>query len=164
MGFGSPRLLENNLRKAETSVGAIYAKTYRHYYGTLGAAFPLKNKNVVFRPSVLFKSTGILSSFRNDALENPIGSPTQIDVDAAFFLFETLWVGAAYRTALETRQSSVDSGDLYLTWYLRNGLRVGAAYDILFSRIRHAAGGSFELMLGYEFDVKVKRVATPRYF
>ncbi len=163
-GFGAPHLLENNLRKAETNAGSIYAKTYRHYYGTLGAAFPLKNKNVVFRPSMLLKSTGLFSSFRNDALDNPIGSPTQIDVDAAFFLYETLWVGGAFRTALESRQSSADSGDLYFTWYLRNGLRIGAAYDILFSRIRRVSGGSFELMLGYEFDVKVKRVATPRYF
>lgn len=163
-GFGSPRLLEHNLRKAETGANTIYARTYRHYYGTVGAALPLKNKNVVFRPSVLLKSTGLFSSLRNDALLLDVGSPTQIDLDAAFFFFETLWVGAAYRTALEGRRSSHDSGDLYLTWYLRNGLRLGAAYDILFSSIRHAAGGSFELMLGYEFDVKVKRVATPRYF
>jgi len=164
LGFGSPRLLEHNLRKAETGTEAIYAKTYRHYYGTIGGAIPLKNKNVVFRPSLLLKSTGLFSTLRNDALLQPVGSPTQIDVDAAFFFFETLWVGGAYRTALEGRQSSVDSGDLYITWYLRNGLRLGAAYDILFSKIRRASGGSFELMLGYEFDVKIKRVATPRYF
>lgn len=164
LGFGAPRLLEHNLRKAETGGDAIYASTYRHYYGTIGGAFPLKNKNLVFRPSVLLKSTGLFSSLRKDALQHPVGSPTQMDVDVAFFLFETLWLGGAYRTALEARKSSNDSGDLYLTWYLRNGLRVGAAYDILFSNIRRAAGGSFELMLGYEFDVKVKRVATPRYF
>lgn len=164
VGFGSPRLVENNLRKAELRSETIYARTYRHYYTTIGAALPLKNKNVVFRPSVLLKSTGLFSSLRQDALSLPIGSPTQLDVDAAFFFLETLWVGAAYRTALERRQSSDDSADLYVTWYLRNGLRVGAAYDVLLSNIRQAAGGSFELMLGYEFDIKVKRVATPRYF
>ncbi len=164
VGFGAPRLIEHNLRKAELSSEAVYARTYRHYYTTAGVAIPLKNKNVVFRPSVLLKSTGFFSSLRKDALSLSVGSPTQIDVDMSFFFLETLWVGAAYRTALERRQSSDDSADLYITWYVRNGLRLGAAYDVLVSDIRKTAGGSFELMLGYEFDIKVKRVATPRYF
>lgn len=164
LGFGSPRLVEYNLRKAATGNDAIYARTYRHYYATAGAAFRMTNQNVIFRPSLLLKSTGFFSSFRQDALRYNVGSPTQISVDAAFFFFESLWVGGAFRTALEGRRSSSDSADLYVTWYLRNGLRVGAAYDLLLSDIRRAAGGSFELMLGYEFDVKIKRVATPRYF
>lgn len=164
VGFGVPRLIENNLRKAKLEAATVYARTYRHYYTTVGVAIPLKNKNVVFRPSALLKSTGWFSSLRQDALSLPVGSPTELDVDAAFFLLETLWLGVAYRTALEGRNSSHDSADLYASWYFRNGLRVGAAYDIALSKIRKAAGGSFELMLGYEFDTKIKRVATPRYF
>lgn len=164
VGFGTPRLIEHNLRKAELEEGSIYARTYRHYYTSAGMAIPLKNKNIVFRPSALLKSTGYFSSFRKDALPLSVGSPTQLDVDISFFFLETLWIGGAYRTAIERRNSSDDSADLYITWYLRNGLRLGAAYDILVSDIRKTAGGSFELMLGYEFDIKVKRVATPRYF
>lgn len=164
VGFGVPRLIENNLRKAKLEAGTIYARTYRHYYTTIGAALPLKNKNVVFRPSALLKSTGFFSSLRQDALALPVGAPTELDVDISFFFLELLWVGAAYRTALEGRNSSHDSADLYASWYFRNGLRVGAAYDIPLSKIRDATGGSFELMLGYEFDIKVKQVVTPRYF
>jgi hypothetical protein len=47
---------------------------------------------------------------------------------------------------------------------LRNGLRFGAAYDITLSKLRTASSNSFEIMLGYEFDVKVKQVVSPRYF
>ena len=73
------------------------------------------------------------------------------------------WVGASYRTALSGK-SSHDSANLWLAWSLRNGLRFGAAYDITLSKVRTASSNSFEIMLGYEFDVKVKQVASPRYF
>jgi len=159
-GLGCPRLLEQTIRQDAGNSGRIY----RHYYLTAGAAFPLRGDNLVFRPSVLIKGTGLFSRYRRDNLTQNIGAPTSIDLDASFFLIQTFWVGAAYRTALEGRNSSHDSADLWAAWYLRNGLRFGAAYDISLSRIRKAGQGSLEFMLGYEFDFKVKKAASPRFF
>jgi type IX secretion system PorP/SprF family membrane protein len=162
-GVGCPRILENSLKKGDDQT-VYYAKNYRHYYATVGAAFPLGSEQLVFRPSALLKSTGWFSSYRNPVTNNTIGSPTALDLDASFFIFQSLWVGVAYRTALELNESSNDSADLWTAFYFRNGLRLGAAYDLTLSKLNKVSNGSFEIMAGYEFDVKVKRVASPRYF
>lgn len=163
-GIGCPRLLEYKLRKADDNDLQSYARTYRHYYFTAGVAFPLRGDNLVFRPSLLLKSTGLLSALRQDARFQNVGAPTEVDVDASLFILQTFWVGAAYRTALEGRKSSHDSIDFWAAWHLRNGLRFGAAYDLLLSDLRRAGNGSFEVMLGYEFDFKIKKAASPRFF
>jgi type IX secretion system PorP/SprF family membrane protein len=163
-GLGCPRIVEYDLRKSEQK-DAINARNYRHYYTTAGAVFPLNRfESVVFRPSLLLKTTGWFSFLRkNDDFSN-IGAPTQLDLDASFLFFQTFWIGAAYRAALERRTSSDDSADLWAAWQLRNGLRIGGAYDIPLSRIRKTGSGSFELLLGYEFDIKTDKVVNPRYF
>lgn len=162
-GAGCPRILEYDLR-ANDGATPYYAKNYRHYYTIVGAAFPLGSEQVVFRPSALLKSTGLFSKMRKYASKQNIGSPTALDIDASFFFRETFWIGAAYRTALELGDSSNDSADLWTAFYFRNGLRLGAAYDLTLSKLNKVNNGSFEIMAGYEFDVKIKRVASPRYF
>jgi type IX secretion system PorP/SprF family membrane protein len=162
-GAGCPRILEYDLREDERTT-SYYAKNYRHYYTIVGAAFPLGSDQVVFRPSALVKSTGWFSSLRTYATPQAVSSPTELDVDISFFFRQTFWVGMAYRTALETSKSSNDSADLWAAFYFRNGLRLGAAYDLTLSQLNKVNNGSFEIMAGYEFDVKIKRVASPRYF
>lgn len=164
VGLACPRMLEHNLRQVDDATMPLFAKNYRHYYTTVGAAFPLASGNVVFRPSALLKSTGWFSAFRKNSTAQRLGSPTALDLDVSFFFIETFWVGAAYRTALERGISSDDSADLWVAWYLRNGLRFGLSYDIITSQLRKVSGGSYELMLGYEFDIKVKQVSSVRYF
>jgi len=163
-GFSCPSMLEYDLRKADNGNDAVFSKNYRHYYTTIGGAIPLRSEMVVLRPSLLLKTTGLFSGFRSDAAFRNIGSPTELDVDISLFFFETFWVGAAFRSALELRNSSTDSADFWAAWHLRNGLRIGAAYDVPLSPIRKTTNGSFEVMLGYDFDIKVRNVATPRYF
>jgi type IX secretion system PorP/SprF family membrane protein len=163
-GLGCPSILEYNLRKANTAEAPIFSKNYRHYYTTAGAAIPLAGESLVFRPSILLKSTAWFSQFRSDAQLQNIGSPTEIDIDLSVFFLEKFWLGAALRSALNLRNSSYDSADLWFCWYLDNGLRLGAAYDFPLSNIRQSTAGSFELLVGYDFDIKVKNVATPRYF
>lgn len=165
VGFGCPRLVEYDLRKAKSDTEALYAKTYRHFYTSAGIAFPVGgNENIVFRPSLLLKTTDWFSRFRKDSNFRNIGAPAEIDVDAAFFFFQRFWVGTALRTAFALNKSSGDSADLWAAYSFDNGVRIGVAYDFPISAIRVATGGSFELMAGYEFDIKVKQVVPPRYF
>jgi len=163
-GMGIPRLLENDLRQAKNDVVDFYGKTYRHLYTSLGGIFPFDGEQVVFRPSLLLKSSGLLSSFKKDGKTQNIGAPTALNVDASFLFRQMFWVGATYRTAIQTQKSSNDSADLWFAWYLRNGLRLGASYDFTLSKLQKSSGNSFEVMVGYEFDIKVKQVASPRYF
>lgn len=159
LGLGCPRILEHDLRKANNDTDGLFAKNYRHFYLSGGAAFPFNGDQLVFRPSLLVQSAGFLS----DKSGQDIGSPLSANLGAAVLFRQLFWLGTSYRTAL-SGQSSHDSANLWFAWSLRNGLRFGAAYDLTLSKVRIASSNSFEIMLGYEFDIKVKQVASPRYF
>lgn len=145
-----------------------FAQTQRHYYFTVGGAIPITGPNLMFKPSLLIKSVGLLQDFTGDgAAITTTGAPIEFDIDMSLFFYETLWVGVSFRSAIEAvvaNKSSFDSADVWVAYYLKNGLRIGAAYDFTLTDIQQYSNGSFELMLGYEFDYDVKRVNTPRYF
>jgi len=162
-GLGVPHLIEYDL-SPKTAQDAIYARQYRHYYFSMGGAINLSGPDLVFKPSILVKNVGLLSGISKDTAFQRINAPTEIDIDASFLFFPTLWIGAAYRTALQIKNSSNDSFDLWAAYFLGNGLRIGLAYDYPLTRLRQQTIGSFEIMLGYEFDYKTSRVVTPRYF
>lgn len=166
IGGGCPRIVEYDLRDPGQGETPIYARMYRHYFFNIGGAIPLKGKQLVFRPMALIKNVGLDSGFRKDPAFSNVGAPTEFNIDLSLFFHETLWIGTTYRSAVQAFNgtSSNDSVDFWASWFLSNGLRVGGGYDYTLTKLQGPAGGSFELMLGYEFDYKTKRVVTPRYF
>lgn len=172
IGIGVPSILENDLRKksSEADVTTEYwAKQYRHYYFSAGGAIPLdKNRDFVFRPMALVKTVGLFSKFKNE--DNPyrnVGAPTEFDIDISVFFYKTVWLGASFRSSIEKfagNKSSFDSADLWLQYHFRNGLHIGAAYDYSLTNLQQPAQGSFEVMLGYDFNFITRKIATPRYF
>ncbi len=165
IGASVPSLVEFDLRDGADDV-PIYARTYRHYFGTIGAAIPLNGDALIFKPSLLVKNVGLLSSLRKDELYQSIGAPTEFDIDLSLLFFQAFWIGASFRSAIEAFNdtSSFDSIDIWASYYMMNGLRIGAAYDYTLTKLQPAAQGSFEVMLGYEFNYRTKKAVTPRYF
>ncbi len=169
LGFSVPNLLENDLREDIPSNAQIWAQQYRHYYFTAGGAFEINGPALIFKPSLLIKTVGFLGGFSaNPSNASNIGAPHEFDLDLSLLFYEALWVGASFRSAIEAKQfggsSSFDSADIWVAYYLANGFRIGAAYDFTVTRLQSFAKGSLELMLGYDFNYKVKKVNTPRYF
>ncbi len=167
-GLSSPHLIEHKLRESSGTVeSALVAQQYRHYYFTVGGAIPISGDDIVFKPSLLVKNVGIDSKLRKTEDLRTINAPTEFDVDLSVLFMKTLWVGAAFRSSIEkfsNDKSSFDSGDIWASYNLRNGMRIGAAYDYTLTEINKETPGSFEIMLGYEFDFKTNRIETPRYF
>lgn len=165
-GFGVPHLVEYDLRDKERIDTDLWAKQFRHYYFSAGVAVPLNGDALIFKPSVLVKSTGLFSSLRKDEAFQNIGSPTEFDIDLSLLFYETFWVGASFRSSIEyfDDTSSYDSVDFWASYLLKSGLRIGAAYDYTLTKLQQAAKGSFEVFLGYEFNFKEKQFVTPRYF
>lgn len=172
LGLSVPRIWQYPLRFEDTSddEGIVaFAKLYPHFYLLTGGAIPIGgNPDLVFKPSLLIKSVSLFSDFfvSGDQVYRT-GAPTEVDVDAALLLRQTLWVGLSWRTALEAwwgRTSSMDSADLWMALQWRNGLRLGMAYDFPLTAIRPYTFGSFELMVGYDFHYRVDRTLSPRYF
>lgn len=170
IGLSVPHLYNNDLRKGVPSGSEVWAKQYRHYYFAAGAAFPINQSgSMVFKPSLLIKSVGLFGDF-TPASSNPskVGAPTEFDIDASVLFYNTLWVGLSCRGAFEAKafggDSSFDSADIWMAYYLANGYRVGLSYDYTINKLQEFAGGSFEIMLGYDFTYDTKRFNTPRYF
>ncbi|MEM9886322.1 MAG: PorP/SprF family type IX secretion system membrane protein [Bacteroidota bacterium] len=166
-GFSLPRLLPLSLTKAADRTNAtLYdASLYRHFYFTAGGILPIISDDVVFKPSILFRKVGGFGA--SDVPVDRAASPTSIDLDASIFFLQTLWIGTSYRWSLEGtfgKNSSHDSINFWGAFYLKNGLRIGLAYDIGLTPIRRYSNGSLELMIGYDFNFNISNVQSPRYF
>lgn len=168
-GFSVPKLLQNDLRNGGNEVDVTEsAKLYRHYYISAGAAIPLSGDDLIFKPSFLIKNVGLFGVFGSDGSNLfQVGAPTEFDIDASLLFFQTLWVGLSYRSAIEGVTgdlSSTDSMDVWASFQLDNGFRIGGAYDHTLTKLKDYVGGTFELMLGYDFNYNIKKMNTPRYF
>lgn len=168
-GLSVPHLVENSLRAKEDDINtALSARQYRHYYFAMGTAIPLNGDDLIFKPSILVKNVGLDSKLRKDEQYQNIAAPTEFDIDLSLLFYETFWVGASFRSALEAfgsdPSSSYDSVDVWAQYMLNSGLRIGAGYDFTVSGLSRVASGSFEIMLGYEFDYEENKTVTPRYF
>jgi type IX secretion system PorP/SprF family membrane protein len=167
-GVGVPHLIEWNLReKTNNTPKDTLAKQYRHYFFTMGGTIPLNGDALLFKPSLMIRNTGLLSRFNKLNYYKGYLAPTSFDVDLSLMFYQTLWLGAAYRSAFEqfTGTSSFSSVNAWGAYYLKNGMRLGLSYDYaLPTKWQQVSQGSFELFLGYDFDFKVKKVVGPRYF
>lgn len=166
-GLGVPHLIEYDLSPKEVD-NDLYAKQYRHYYFSMGGAINVNGPDVVFKPSLLIKNVGLLSKFSKEVAFQSVTAPTEFDIDLSFLFYQSLWVGTAFRSSVEAfdnDRSTYDSWDVWASYLMSNGLRIGVAYDYsLPKQLRAINDGSFEVMLGYEFDYKTNKIVTPRYF
>ncbi|MFT5165764.1 MAG: type IX secretion system PorP/SprF family membrane protein [Saprospiraceae bacterium] len=169
VGISLPHLFNNDLRRDVGGEVEIWAQQYRHFYFSAGAAIPIKGDAMIFKPSILIKSVGLFGDF-TPASSNPskVGAPTEFDLDASVLFYNTLWLGVSIRGAFEAKtfggNSSFDSADIWVAYYLMSGIRVGAAYDYSINKLGDYNKGSFELMLGYDFNYNSQSFNTPRYF
>lgn len=160
-GFSAPMLLTNKFRPEDPTVPV--AQQYRHYYFSTGAAIPLGSKDLVFRPSMLIKNVGLF--IEKNKLNN-VGAPTEFDIDLALMFNQMFWVGASFRSAFEVigNTSSYDSVDFWVSLRLKNGLRIGLAYDYTLTELQGPAQGTYEVMLGYDMIRYKSNVRHVRYF
>jgi type IX secretion system PorP/SprF family membrane protein len=170
IGLGVPKLIEWDLRAQNGPSGSATnltsSRQVRHVFFTAGTAIPLNGDALIFKPSIMVRNSGITSSFNKNKNFKNVGAPTSYDIDLSLFFYQQLWLGASYRGAIDqqsdlSRNSSVNA---FAAYYLKSGLRIGTAYDFPLNKIQDPGVGSFELFLGYDFDYRVKKVVTPRYF
>ncbi|MFZ4543050.1 MAG: type IX secretion system membrane protein PorP/SprF [Saprospiraceae bacterium] len=166
MGIGVPHLIEWNLRERTSGPRDTLAKEFRHYFFTAGAAFPINGDQLIFKPSLMVRNTGLFNKFNKSAYYKGYLASTSFDIDLSLFFYQALWLGGSYRSSLEqfSGKSSFASVNAWGAYYLKNGMRVGLSYDYNLTVLQRATAGSFELFLGYDFDYRVKKVVTPRYF
>ena len=154
-GLSCPSLLEQNL--FYESANALFTRRVRHLYAMAGAEWEV-NADWRFLAATLFSSVW--------AKETASG-PASWDLYGSFFYHDLFLAGISYQTGIPFWTSGMglgQSGGLFAVFQLENGLRFGLSFDIPFSRLAQPAYGSLEWTMGYEWHVRARRVATPRFF
>jgi len=123
----------------DVSDGSI--KQLKQHYFLIAGSYHELSSSLSLNPSIYLKSDG---------------SSSQLDINTNVIYNDKIWGGLSYR---------LDDGVVVLAGLeLMKDLRLGLAYDIVTSEINK---NSFEVMLGYNFDIKVdtqiKRYKNPRF-
>jgi len=123
---------------SEANSGNISYRLRTHNFITIGKSF-LMNNNLVFAPTLLFKTTY---------------NSKQMDINLNFFLFKKLWLGAFVR-------GGYGPGFL-LQYYVTNKFRVAYSYD---TGVNNAPqlGASHEVMIGFDFSGTKSKMLSPRF-
>ncbi|RYG16590.1 MAG: type IX secretion system membrane protein PorP/SprF [Chitinophagaceae bacterium] len=128
-----------------------------HYYLTAGLLVPL-SRDLLLKPSFLLKDDR--------------GGPTSLDATAFLILSEKFWIGGSYRTAvklynkdhLQRNLSTLNSAVAAMQIFPSESLRIGYAYDYALGSTGAHLGGTHEISIGYFFNTKRLRMASPRFF
>lgn len=109
-----------------------------HLFLTVGKSWIL-NKDIIFAPTLMLKT---------------VKGSGQLDLNANFFLYKKLWLGAFLRAGY--------GPGFLLQYYITNQFKVGYSYD---SGLRDARrlGGSHELMIGVDLAAPKSRIVNPRF-
>jgi len=102
----------------------------RHYYLISGYRLGISNSPIEFYPNILVAYDG--------------GSP-QLTINMNMVYNKKFWGGVTYRT--------LDAIDLNIGIELFNGIKIGYAYGLNFSKLINTNSGSHEVMLGYSFNL-----------
>jgi type IX secretion system PorP/SprF family membrane protein len=113
----------------------------QHYYLHAGKVFPL-NESLDLKPSTMVRYTP--------------AAPLEADVNCNLLYRERVWLGVGYRTG--------DAIVGMVEYQVNPMLRIGYAYDMTTSKIRHYSSGSHEIMLGIDLGKDPIRIKSPRYF
>lgn len=142
-GIAVPQILSNSLTQKgkvwERSVDS--AHQYTSIYATGGYVFDLGRK-VKFAPSVLIKWV-------------PKFAPLSMDFNANFIFVDRVWLGISYRLS--------NSYGFMAAVNITRQLRVGYAYDLTVTPMSHFTTGSHEVMAGFDFDFRNRKMVNPRY-
>ncbi len=139
IGVSIPRILNNDYIGGENKRLDIRDWTY---YLQSGYVFHF-DENFEFMPSGMLKLTA--------------GAKPQLNISAMALLWQTLWLGADYRT--DNSLAALAGVQFYKKF------RVAYSYDMnLSNNTRQYLGGSHEVSFTYTFDVLHKRVVSPRLF
>ena len=111
-----------------------------HIFMPVGFGFQV-NDNVVVNPSLIVKYTK--------------NAPVAVDLNCNFLINSKLWLGASVRKGYGVAA--------LMMWNITEKLRAGLSYDHGINRIGILGKASFEVVLGYNFNISKTKVITPRY-
>lgn len=144
VGVSAPQLFERDyLNTDANNASVVLTKERVHYYLIGGYVFDI-TPDIKFKPAVLTKVVS--------------GSPLQLDLSANFMFYERFIAGVAYRWSAAL---SALAG-----FQISKSIMLGFAYDRETTELGSLSfnGGSYEVLLRFEFGKAGLRRWTPRFF
>ena len=135
-GLSSPTIFSFDINKKDS----IPAFLKSHFYGHLGASFPIGESGIQLKPSVL--------------INYQPAAPLQAHLNFSVLFRSAFSIGVSYRTG--------DAVNLNAVVFIKKATRIGFAYDITISELRKYNNGSFEIMIGHQFGKDVTKIITGR--
>jgi type IX secretion system PorP/SprF family membrane protein len=132
-----------HLNKAKLDLGSSTTNysLHKHSFLYLGKGWQI-NDNLVFNPSLMFKS------------DDPKRG-AQCDLNFNFLLKKRLWLGLSVRQAY---------GLVFLTQYLvTDKFKIGYSYDRGLNKIGIYGKASHEILISYDFNIFKSKMLSPRY-
>jgi len=143
VGYSAMQLLHSKANLTSYSHSPM-ARLYTHNFITAGATIEV-NEKIRIEPSTLLKTV--------------VGAPFQYDINLRAMFINTIGGGISYR--------SKESVCGMLEVLVKDGFRVGLAYDKTISKLSSFSKGSVELMLSYRKKLMPparEREMHPRYY
>ncbi len=111
-----------------------------HAFLNIGYVFDI-SENFKLKPSFLLKNTE--------------GAVANLDLSFNALLYNKLWIGISFRN-----KSSVN----FMTEFnVKDYFRIGYAYDVSVNKLNKYNNGSHEIFIGFDFNLKSKKLISPRY-
>lgn len=139
LGLSATHLYSGRLTSVSNANGDD-AKLSPHVFFTLGKAWEI-NDNLIFNPSLMTKVAK--------------GAPGSADLNLSFLIKQRIWTGLSVRSAY--------GFVAYVQFNITDKFKLGYSYDLGVNKIGKVAGGSHEIMLGYDFNISKSKISSPRY-
>lgn len=140
ISLSTPQVISNTFKVNRNIFSSL--EDFKTIYLSGGYVFNLVN-NIRFRPNVLMAAT--------------IGKPLYFDAAGVFYLPNNLQLGANLRS----------NGTICLSaqYTFLNNIRIGFASDYaIISDIRKYQVGTYEILIGYDFNIYKRKYTRPTYF
>ena len=135
VGLSAQQLFNNNLKLSPINSEEKSNRLKTHFYGFAGYRFTdgITNRLVV-EPSLLVRKV--------------VSIPLQMDISGRVIYNHQFWGGLCIRNSFE----SFDAASIIFGYIHERRIHISLAYDYSFAKIRKYTTGTFELVLGYNFD------------
>ena len=134
-GLSIQQLFNNKLKLTDIGENNQPSQLKAHFYGFAGYRFSDGvNQRLIIEPAVLMRKVA--------------GIPFQTDISGRVIYNQQFWGGLNIRNSFE----SMDDISIIFGYIHERRISIALAYDYSFAKIRKYTAGTFELVLGYNFD------------
>jgi type IX secretion system PorP/SprF family membrane protein len=145
LGLSVPNLLQNYYDQKGIKINNVAAREIRGYYLSGGLVLPLLAQTIKVEPQFILRYAG----------NSTYHLPVSCDLNLSAIYNNWVMLGGTYRTD--------KSLEFVVHLQVARELNIGYAYDYLLSPLSGYAGGSHELVLGYDIVRKNSKYINPRF-